>query len=60
MGNTHARVLSLVIVAELNIVGIALLETKADTPVIVDGDRMLTTSITFEQMQPITREHQQM
>lgn len=47
------------IVAELNIVRIAILETKADTPLIVYGDRMLTKPITFERMQPISWRHQQ-
>ncbi len=47
------------IVAELNIVRIAILESKAETPLIVDGDRMLANPVTFQQVQPIAWGHQQ-
>jgi len=43
---------------ELNIVRVAILETKADTPLIVHGDRLLANPITFERMQPIAGGHQ--
>ena len=48
VGNAHARVLRLVIIAELDIVRIAMLETKANTPLIVHGDRVLSGPISFE------------
>lgn len=47
------------IVAEFNIVRIAILETKADTPLLVYGDRMRANPVAFKQVQPITRGHQQ-
>lgn len=47
------------IVAKFDMARIAILETKADTPLIVYGDRMLTNPITFEKVQPIARGHQQ-
>ena len=50
IGNAHARVLRLVIIAELNIVRIAILESKADTPLIVHGDRVLSGPISFERV----------
>ena len=45
------------IVAELDIMGIAVLESKADAPLIVDGDGILTRPIVLERVQPIPGWH---
>lgn len=45
------------VVAELDIVRITFLETKADAPSVVDGNRVLTGPIAFECVQPIARWH---
>ena len=47
--------LRLVIVAELDIMRIAIFEAKADAPLIVNGNRMLARSIVLERVQPIPR-----
>ena len=55
VGNTHGKPLRLVIVAELDVIGIAILEAKANAPLIVDTDRVLTRTIALECVQPISR-----
>ena len=40
-------------VTELDIVRIAVLESEADTPLIVDGDRVLACPLGLEHVQPI-------
>ena len=45
------------IVAEFDVIRIAILEAKADTPLLVHGDRMLSHTIVFERVQPISRRH---
>ena len=45
------------IVAELDIVRITLLEAKADTPLIVHRDCVLTGALALERVQPIARWH---
>jgi hypothetical protein len=46
-----------VIVDDPNIVGIAIDEPKADAPLIVDRDRVLSPSVTFERMESIAGWH---
>jgi hypothetical protein len=48
---------SLVVVADLDVVRIAVLEPKADTPLVVDRDRELAGSISPERMQPVSGRH---
>jgi hypothetical protein len=43
----------LVIVRDLDLVGIAIHETEAYTPLIVDADRVLSLSILSELMKPV-------
>ena len=47
------------IVAELDIVGIAIFEPKADAPLIVDSDRMLPRAVAFERMEPVAGRYPQ-
>jgi hypothetical protein len=47
--------LASVIVCHFNIVGIALHEPEADAPLVVDGDRMLSFSVSAEFVEPIAR-----
>ncbi len=51
------KALRLVIVAELDVIRIAVLEAKADAPLIVDTDCMLARAIAFERVQPIPRRY---
>jgi len=43
------------IVADLDIIGIAIVKAKTDTPLIVDGDRILPLSVAGQRMEPIAR-----
>lgn len=47
------------VVTELNIVGVTIDETKADAPLIVDGNRVLACAIGFQRVKPIARRHSQ-
>ena len=44
-------------VAELDVIGIAVSEPKADSPLIIDGDRVLACPVTLQRVQPITWRH---
>jgi|SRR5579872_742599 len=44
-----------VIVSDLNIERIAVEKAKADTPLVIDPDRMLSCSVVFQSFQPIRR-----
>ena len=55
VGNTHRDGLQLVIVAELDVERIAVLESEADPPLIVDRDRVLPRAVAFERVQAIAR-----
>jgi hypothetical protein len=41
------------IVRDLNIEGIAVAEAKADTPLVIDPDRMLSSAVAFQGFEPI-------
>ena len=41
------------IVAELNVVRVAVVEPKADAPLIIDRDRMLPGTLAFEGVEPL-------
>ena len=43
------------VVADFNIIGLAVLEQKADSPLVVDGNRMLPLAVASKRMQPIAR-----
>ncbi len=45
----------LVVVADFDIIGVTVHETKADAPLIVDCNRALTLSIVFQCVQAISR-----
>ena len=45
------------VVADLNIVGVAVKESKTDPPLIVDGNGMLPFPIILERMQAISGRH---
>lgn len=45
------------IVTELNVVGIAVSEAKANAPLIVDGNRVLAGAIASERMQAVAGRH---
>lgn len=49
--------LQLVVVAELDLVGIAVLEPEADAPSVVDGDGVLPRAIALERVQAIAGRH---
>jgi hypothetical protein len=42
------------VVADLDVVGVAVLEAETDSPLVVDGDRVLADSIALERMEPVT------
>jgi hypothetical protein len=43
------------VVADFNVIRVAIFKTKTDSPLIINGDRMLPFSITFQRVQPIAR-----
>ena len=43
------------VVAHFDIVGLAVLEQKADSPLVVDGNRMLALAVASKRMQPVAR-----
>jgi len=45
------------IIRDFNVVGIAILETKADSPLVVDGDGVLTFPFPFQCVKAIARGH---
>lgn len=47
------------VIANLDIVGIAINEAETYPPLIVDGDRVLALSISFKRVEPVTRRHLQ-
>lgn len=47
------------IVADLDVIGVAADETKANTPLIVDGDRVLSLSISLQRVETIPRRDSQ-
>jgi hypothetical protein len=47
------------VVADLDVKDIAILESKADPPLIVDGDRVLPLSVVGQRMKAVTRGHLQ-
>ena len=42
------------VVADLDVVGVAVLEAETDSPLVVDGDGVLADSIALERMEPVT------
>jgi hypothetical protein len=42
-----------VIITDLDIVGIIINKPKADTPLVIDGDGVLSLSVTFECMKTV-------
>ena len=48
-----------VIINDLNVVGIAVVPSKADPPLIVDPDAVLTGSVALELLEPISWRHSQ-
>jgi len=59
VGDTHGSILRLVILAELDVVRVTVLETKADPPLIIDGDRVLTRTVCLESVESVPGEHAQ-
>lgn len=49
----------LMVVAELDVVCLAIYESEADPPLIIHGNRMLPSSISGKRMKPITRRNSQ-
>lgn len=47
-------VLLLVIVADFNIVRVAITESEADSPLIIDRDRVLSLAVVLQRVQPIS------
>ena len=45
------------VITDFNIVSVAVDEAKADSPLVVDGDRVLTLSIVLERVQSIAGRH---
>lgn len=43
------------VIANLDVIGIAVNKAETDPPLIVDGDRVLTLSISFERVEPVAR-----
>ena len=43
----------LVIVGDLDVVGVAVGETKADSPLVIDGNRMLPCPLSLERVKPV-------
>jgi hypothetical protein len=56
-GHTTPSSDMLVIIDELNVVGVAILPTKADTPLLVHANAVLAGSIPPELLQSVTRWH---
>src|SRR5665811_763125 len=52
LGMDISHLMSMV-VTDLNVVGISVFEDKADSPLVVDRDRMLPFAVTLQAMQPI-------
>jgi hypothetical protein len=48
-----------VIVNDLNVPGIALIETKAQAPLVIDAYAELTRTVALEEFEPIVRGHPQ-
>ena len=48
---------SLVVIAELDVVRVAVSEAETDPPLIVDGDRVLAFPVPFQRMEPIAGRH---
>jgi len=42
-----------VVVGDLDLVGVAVLEAEADTPLVVHRDRVLTLALALKRMQPV-------
>lgn len=49
----------LVIVGNLNVIGVVVFETKADAPLVVDTDRVLTLSVSPRLMELVPRRYLQ-
>lgn len=47
------------VIADFDVIGIAGGETETDSPLIVDGDRILTFSVAGKRMKPVTRRYLQ-
>lgn len=41
-------------VADFNVVGVAVLKPETDTPLVVDGDRVLASTVPSERMEPVS------
>lgn len=54
VGDTH-HLSPLVVIAELDIVDITVFEPEADTPLVVDRDRVLPLAVAFKRVQPVAR-----
>jgi hypothetical protein len=48
-----------VVIADFNVIGISIVETKANPPLVVNRDGVLTLSVTRKDMQSVTRGHLQ-
>jgi hypothetical protein len=46
-------------VAELDVIGITILETKADSPLIIDADRVLARPVPLQGIKTIARRNTQ-
>jgi hypothetical protein len=55
----HSLLLSLVVVHDLDLVGIPISPHKADPPLVVDSNTVLTTPVTTQRFQPIRRRYPQ-
>lgn len=52
-------VLPLVIIADLNVIGITIDKAKANTPLTIDRDGVLSLPVALECVQPISRGHRE-
>jgi hypothetical protein len=48
-----------VVVGDLNVEGVSITPNKADSPLVVDPDAVLTLAVPFQFLQPIPRRHAQ-
>src|SRR5215467_13051727 len=51
-----ALLVLLVVIGDLNFVSVTLAPRKANTPLIVDADAILTVAIAFQSLQPVSRQ----
>src|SRR5574340_1449694 len=51
--------LPLMVVTDLDVIGITIGEAKANTPLVIDGDCMLALAISLQRVKPVPRWHPQ-